>query len=101
MGLEFKLTSNELVDLNLTEPIQSFTDMGKTHFAKYKSILYSFQLFILLILKVYKQAQKVTISQPQLEAKYVRRARLKDFLPAGILKLDLKSSRVSVHEDFH
>jgi hypothetical protein len=29
IGLEFKITNNELVDLNLTDTIQSFTDMSK------------------------------------------------------------------------
>ena len=28
IGLEFKITNNELVDLNLTDTIQSFTDMS-------------------------------------------------------------------------
>ena len=49
IGLEFKITNNELVDLNLTDTIQSFTDM------------------------IYKQATKVGINHPQFDAKYVRR----------------------------
>ena len=29
IGLEFQVTNNELVDLNLTDTIQSFTDLSK------------------------------------------------------------------------
>jgi hypothetical protein len=32
IGLEFKITNNELVDLNLTDTIQGFTDMSKFFF---------------------------------------------------------------------
>lgn len=67
IGLEFQITNNELVDLNLTDTIQSFTDL------------------------IYKQAQKTLITQPQFDAKYVRRPRLKDYLPASTLKLEPKN----------
>jgi hypothetical protein len=52
--------------LDLTEPIQDFTD------------------------RVYQQAHKVGIIEPILEAKYVKRAKLKDYLPLNILKLEPK-----------
>jgi hypothetical protein len=42
IGLEFKITNNELVDLNLTDTIQSFTDMSKmTNF----SYLFNYIIF--------------------------------------------------------
>lgn len=44
---------------------------------------------------VCKQAKKVSINHPMFDAKYVKRARLKDYLPQSILKLDLKSSKSS------
>jgi len=65
VGLVFKLpTGDQTVDLDLTEPIQSFTD------------------------RVYMQAQKSGLLEPSLDAKYVRRIRLKDYLPPSILKID-------------
>jgi hypothetical protein len=69
VGLEFK-KNLESIDLNLTESIQNFTDL------------------------VFKQAQKNGISRPDLsmDAKHVRRKQLKDYLPASILKLDMKLS---------
>jgi hypothetical protein len=61
----FKLpTGDQTVDLDLTEPIQSFTD------------------------RVYMQAQKSGLIEPSLDAKYVRRVHLKDYLPPSILKID-------------
>lgn len=45
--------------------------------------------------KVYKQAQKTLITQPQFDAKYVRRPRLKDYLPASTLKLEPKNRNTS------
>jgi len=72
--LEFKITNNELVDLNLTDTIQSFTDM------------------------IYKQATKVGISHPQFDAKYVKRTKLKEYLPLSTLKLEPKISRNSRSE---
>jgi hypothetical protein len=69
VGLEFK-KNLESIDLNLTESIQNFTDL------------------------VFKQAQKIGISRPDLamDAKHVRRKQLKDYLPGHILKLDVKQS---------
>jgi hypothetical protein len=40
---------------------------------------------------VYKQAVKVNIQCPQFDAKYVKRTKLKDYLPQSILKLELKT----------
>ncbi|RMZ92928.1 poly(A) polymerase gamma, partial [Brachionus plicatilis] len=67
IGLEFKLTGDTTVDLDLTEPIQSFTD------------------------RVYTQAQKLNIVSPILDAKYVKKSQLKKYLPLSILKLEPKS----------
>jgi poly(A) polymerase len=74
VGLEFK-PNNELVDLNLTDTIQQFTDM------------------------IYKQAQKVNITQPQFEAKHSMRNKLKEYIPQSVLKLEQKSSRISRSEN--
>lgn len=66
IGLEFEISKDTTVDLDLTEPIQSFTD------------------------RVYGQAQKLNIILPVLDAKHVRRAQLKNYLPLSILKLEPK-----------
>lgn len=73
VGLEFK-TGNESLDLNLTDPILDFTNL------------------------VYKQAQKVGITNPAIEAKYVKRTKLKEYLPANILKLESNKNRNSRSE---
>ncbi|CAF0822558.1 unnamed protein product [Brachionus calyciflorus] len=70
IGIELK-QNNEVMDLNLTDIILSFKDM------------------------IYKQANKVMIACPQFDAKYVKRTRLKDYLPSNILKLEPKSSKTS------
>jgi poly(A) polymerase len=67
IGLEFKQT-NETTDLNLTEPIQDFND------------------------KVYTQAQKNNILEPCLDARYVKKSKLKDYLPLSTLKLEQRTS---------
>jgi hypothetical protein len=72
IGLEFKTTSDSAVKLDLTEPIQLFTD------------------------RVYMQAQKLAISQPSLDAKYVKRKELKKYLPAHIIKLEATSKKRSL-----
>ena len=38
------------------------------------------------------QAQKSGITQPSLDAKYVKRSKLKDYLPSRILKPDQKTT---------
>jgi cell division protein FtsN len=40
------------------------------------------------------QAQKLAISQPSLDAKYVKRSQLKNYLPPGIIKLEAKRRAV-------
>lgn len=40
------------------------------------------------------QAQKLAISQPTLDAKYVKRSQLKNYLPPGIIKLEAKRRAV-------
>lgn len=67
IGLEIKPNVEGAVDLDLTEPIQDFTD------------------------RVYQQAHKVGIIDPFLDAKYVKRSKLKEYLPLNILKLEPKS----------
>ena len=47
------------------------------------------------MISVYKQAQKIGITQPHFDAKYVKRPRLKDYLPANILKLEHKNRNSS------
>ena len=49
IGLDFKLTSDSTVNLDLTESIQAFTD------------------------RVYAQAQKSNMAMPLLDAKYVKK----------------------------
>jgi hypothetical protein len=66
LGLEIKANPEGAVNLDLTEPIQDFTD------------------------RVYQQAHKVGIIEPILEAKYVKRSKLKEYLPLNILKLEPK-----------
>ncbi len=44
------------------------------------------------LLKVYFQAQRIGITQPCLDAKYVKRSKLKEYLPAKILKPEQKTS---------
>ncbi len=65
VGIELK-PNNETIDLNLTDTILNFKDI------------------------IYKQAKKVLINYPQFDAKYVKRARLRDYLPQSVLKLELK-----------
>lgn len=91
VGLQIKPNVEGAVDLDLTEPIQDFTD------------------------RVYQQAHKVGIIEPSLDAKYVKRyvnqmifllltenfnffrkflffirSKLKEYLPLSILKLESK-----------
>jgi poly(A) polymerase len=68
VGIDLK-PNNELIDLNLTDIILNFKDI------------------------IYKQAIKNLINSPELDAKYVKRTKLKEYLPQSILKLEPKEPK--------
>ena len=52
-------------------------------------------LFFLSSLEVYKQAMKNLINTPELDAKYVKKNKLKEYLPQSVLKLEPKEPKLN------
>ena len=71
VGLQIRPNVEGAVDLDLTEPIQEFTDRGSVlDWGVFDKAIF---LIMLETLLVYQQAHKAGIVEPLLDAKYVRR----------------------------
>ena len=91
VGIELK-PINEVIDINLTDTILCFKDISKIVclLRIHEYIFYVFQTF-----QVFKQAMKTFINTPDLDAKYVKKNKLKEYLDQSILRLEPREPKMN------